>query len=492
MEASVLGLIAVALVLAVLLLRTRPQERSVYLNTLWLFLIGVSVEMLADFFGWATVMTVARITAAIAMIRLTGFFAFRLLLPALRRPLPRIVEDLAIVVIYIVYGFVQLRGMGVDISSLVTTSAILTAVIAFAMQDTLGNVLSGLAIQLDNSVQVGDWVKLDHVSGRVTDIRWRSTLIETRDWETVVVPNSLMMKASVAIVGRREGQPQQWRRTLTFQVDPGVPPARVISTLEDEMRELAIPNVARAPAARCILVGFDRGNLLYQLRYFLTDISEDDPTDSMVRVHLFATLQRAGIRVAEPQHTVHAVQRDEAHAANVRRRELSRRMQALAGIPFFASLPEAERVEIAERLQYAPFARGDVITKQGNTAHWLYMVAYGEAEVVYEGPQGAAQVIGRIGAGEIFGEMALISGEARGATVVAKTDVECYRLDRASFQELIGARPEIAEEVKRVMGVRSPDLERARTASALAGEGGREAEQRGLFDRLQRFLRLRA
>src|ERR1044071_1785815 len=363
MDASVLGLIAVALVLAVLLLRTRPQERPVYLNTLWLFLLGIGTEALADFFGRPTVMSVARVDAAIALIRLTGFFAFRLFLPATRRPLPRIVEDLAIVGIYIIYGFVQLRGMGVDVGSLVTTSAILTAVIAFAMQDTLGNVLSGLAIQLDNSVQVGDWVQLDHVSGRVIDVRWRSTLIETRNWETVVVPNSLLMKASVAIVGRREGQPQQWRRILTFSVDPRVPPARVISTLEDEMRELAIPNVARSPAARCILVGFDRGNLLYQLRYFLTDVAEDDPTDSMVRVHLFATLQRAGIRIAEPQHTVHAVQRDEAHAANVRRRELSRRMQALAGIPFFAALPDAERTEIAERLQYAPFARGDIITK---------------------------------------------------------------------------------------------------------------------------------
>ena len=492
MDTSSLWVIAVALVFAVLLMRSRPQERAVFLNTLWLFLFATIFEEAADFFGWPGVMTVSRVIAAIALIRLTGFFFFRLLLPAARRPLPRIVEDLAIVGIYIVYGFVQLRGMGVDISSLVTTSAILTAVLAFAMQDTLGNVLSGLAIQLDNSLQVGDWVQLEHVAGRVIDIRWRSTLIETRNWETVVVPNSQLMKASVAIVGRREGQPQQWRRILTFLVDPGVPPARVISTVEDEMRELAIPNVARTPAARCILYGFVQGNLQYQLRYFLTDIQEDDGTDSMVRVHLFATLQRAGIRIAEPQHTVHAVQRDEAHAATVRRRELSRRMQALSGIPFFASLPDAERTEIAERLQYAPFARGDVITKQGATAHWLYMVAYGEAEVVYEPPQGAPQVLGRIGTGEIFGEMALISGEARGATVVAKTDVECYRLDRASFQELVTARPEIAEEVKRVMGARSPDLERARAASALASDAGREAEQRGLFDRLQRFLRLRA
>jgi len=491
MEASVLGLIAVALVLAVLLLRTRPQERSVYLNTLWLFLIGISIELLADFFGWPTTMTISRVVAAIAMIRLTGFFAFRLFLPAVRQPLPRIVEDLAIVGIYIVYGFVQLRGMGVDVGSLVTTSAILTAVVAFAMQDTLGNVLSGLAIQLDNSVQVGDWVQLDHTSGRVIDIRWRSTLIETRNWETVVVPNSLMMKASVAIVGRREGQPLQWRRILNFMVDPGVPPARVISTVEDEMRELAIPNVARTPTARCILFGFQQGNLQYQLRYFLTDLAEDDATDSMVRVHLFATLQRAGIRVAEPQHTIHAVQRDEAHAETVRRRELTRRMQALANIAFFATLPEAERAEVADRLQYAPFARGDIITKQGNTAHWLYIVGYGEAEVVYEPPQGTPRVIGKVHAGEIFGEMALLSGEARSATVIAKTDVECYRLDRASFQDLLNTRPELAEEVKRVMGPRNTDLEKARAAFAMSGNGEPDERERTLMSRLQRLLRIR-
>jgi small-conductance mechanosensitive channel/CRP-like cAMP-binding protein len=491
MEASSLGLVAVALILAVLLMRTRPQERSVYLNTLWLFLVGFVVEALADYFGWATAMTVARVVAAIAMIRLTGFFAFRLLLPAVRRPLPRIVEDLAIVGIYVVYGFVQLRGAGLDLSSLVTTSAILTAVIAFAMQDTLGNMLSGIAIQLDNSVQIGDWVQLEHVSGRVVDIRWRSTLIETRNWETVVVPNSQLMKASVSIVGRREGQPQQWRRLLDFMVDPGVPPARVISLVEDEMSELQIPNVARTPAARCVLLGFQQGNLRYQLRYFLTDLAEDDGTDSMVRVHLFATLQRAGIRIAEPQHTIHAIQRDEAHAATVRRRELTRRMQALAGISFFASLSEAERSEVAEKLQYAPFARGDVITKQGNTAHWLYIVAYGNAEVVFEPAEGTPQVIGTVGAGEIFGEMALLSGEQRSATVVAKTDVECYRLDRASFQELIATRPQIAEEVKRVVGVRQNDLEQARAAFARSGNGGQKPPAPTLVGRLQRFLRIK-
>src|SRR5688572_29660593 len=159
-------------------------------------------------------------------------------------------------------------------------------------------------------------------------------------------------------------------------------------------------------------------------------------TDSMVRVHLFASLQRAGIRVAEPQRTVHAVQRDQAHAESVRRRELTRRIEALGAVPAFANLPEEKRADIAERLQYAPFARGDTITKQGNKAYWLYILAFGEAEVLFEPAGGPAQVIGTLQSGQFFGEMALLTGDARAATVVAKTDVECYRLDRASFQEI--------------------------------------------------------
>jgi len=490
------ALAVLALVLTVLLLRARPYERSVFLNTLSLFLIGLAGQGAAlllqslDFPAAAHgTYTVFRIVTAVALIRMFGFALFRLALPLLGKQPPRIIEDLAIIVVYVGYGFVQLRGAGVDLASLVTTSAILTAVIAFAMQDTLGNVLAGLAIQLDNSVQVGDWVRVDNLAGRVRDIRWRSTLLETRDWETVVIPNSMLMKQRVAILGRREGAPSQWRRTLDFMVDPGVPPARVIATLEDEMRELAIPNVARAPAPSVVLNGFEEGNLRYQLRYFLTEILEDDSTDSMVRVHLFATLQRAGIRVAEPQRTVHAIARDEAHAATVRRRELTRRMQILSGVSLLAGLSDNEKADLAEGLQYAPFARGDVITKQGNVAHWLYIVAFGEAEVLYEPPNGGmTRVVGTLRAGEFFGEMALVTGDARSATVIAKTDVECYRLERASFQALLAARPELAEEVKRVVGSRSTDLEHVRQASAGAGDGSREARTPNLLGRLRRFF----
>jgi small-conductance mechanosensitive channel/CRP-like cAMP-binding protein len=496
-ESEALYLTVVALLLTWALLRITPSERGVYLNTLWLFLIGVLGQAVAILLSSldipqaaATVHSVFRIVSAVALIRIGGFAAFRLLLPFIGRSSPRIVEDVVIVVVYVIYGFTQLRAAGVDLSSIVTTSAILTAVIAFAMQDTLGNLLGGLALQADNSVQVGDWVQLDTLVGRVRDIRWRSTLIETRNWETVVIPNSQLMKSRFAILGRREGSPLQWRRILNFMVDPGVPPARVIALVNEEMREVAIPNVASRPLPSCVLARFDEGNLCYQLRYFLTNLVEDDFTDSMVRVHLFASLQRAGIRIADPQRTIHAITRDEAHAETVRKRELTRRIEILRGIDLFSGLSDDDKDEIAERLQYAPFARGDVITKQGATAHWLYIIAFGEADVLYEPPGGSPRQVGSLHAGQFFGEMALFAGDVRHATVIAKTDVECYRLDRASVQGLLLSRPQIAEHVSRVVGSRRSAIDQAQEDFAAAANSTPAERQVDLLARIRRFFGL--
>jgi hypothetical protein len=269
-----------------------------------------------------------------------------------------------------------------------------------------------------------------------------------------------------------------------------VPPARVIATVNEEMRDVPINNVARAPAPQTVLHDFIHGNLQYELRYFLTDPLEDQMTDSMVRVHLFASLQRAGIRVAEEQRTVHGVARDQAHDDVVRKREITRRLDMLRGVDLFSVMSEDEMNEIAERLQYAPFARADVITKQGNVAHWLYIVAFGEVEVRYEPPHGAPQTISTLRAGQFFGEMALLTGEARAATVIALTDVECYRLDGKSFQGLLLRRPELAEAMARIINARKPDLDKVRDAFA-SQPSIAVVQQNDLLTRIRRFFGLR-
>lgn len=488
-------LIAIALALTALLYRTRPDERGTFRNTLALFgigLLGQAASLLlgnAEFLTAAEVLRAAfKLVAAIAVIRLSGFALFRTLLPALRLRLPRIIEDLVISAAYVLFAVIQMREAGVDLTGILTASAIMTGVLAFAMQESLGNVLGGLALQLENSIRVGDWVQVEHQIGRVTDIRWRSTSIETANGNTVVVPNSLLMKNRFELIGRREHAPVQTRRWIHFSIDPAEPPARVIAVVESAIQDTQIPNVARHPLPNCVLLGFEHGNLKYGLRYWLTDIAADDPTDSNVRVHLFTALQRVGWRVAEPQETLHNIEVNEQHRQVVHVREVQRRLHFLKNVDLFSTLSDEERRTVAERLQYAPFARGDVLTKQGNTSHWLYIIASGEVEVVVEGTQGERRTLGLLGAGCFFGEMGLMTGAPRTATVIARSDIECYRLDKAAFQDLLITRPALADEISRIVTAREPGLVSARH-DILEHAGTRQNEHQGeLLERIQRFF----
>lgn len=147
-----------------------------------------------------------------------GILLFEFLLPLCHVRIPRIIADIVITIGYIGWGLFRLYASGMALGEIVTTSAVITAVIAFAMQDTLGNLLAGVSIQLDNSIAIGDWLQVDTTCGRVVEINWRATTIETRNWETVVIPNSHLLKQRFTVLGRRRGEPLQWRRWVWFDL----------------------------------------------------------------------------------------------------------------------------------------------------------------------------------------------------------------------------------------------------------------------------------
>ena len=489
--------VAAAVALAALLWQLRPADRRSVGYT-----FGVFLACLAGQFG-AGILAARGLTAGassahelfvvgsgVALIRLAGLLLFRVLLPALRLQPPRIVEDIVVILAYIGFALVRLRLAGVDLSGIVATSAVITAVIAFSMQDTLGNILGGLALQLDSSIEVGDWIKVDEVVGRVADIRWRYTAIETKNGETIVMPNSLLMKGRFTVVWSPEQATQPWRRWIWFNVDYSAPPAHVIEAVEQSLAGADIASVARQPAPNCVLMEFGPSYGRYALRYWLTDPRADDPTDSAVRGHVLAALQRAGLRLAEPEYSVHMTKENEAHREAVRERELGRRLKALRGVGIFASFSEAELKALAGRLVYAPFAGGDAITRQGMVAHWLYILVEGEVEVWLE-QDGARRLLTSLPAGSVFGEMGMLTGEPRRATVTAKRDVECYRLDKAGFEDILHSRPAIAEEMAAILTERTMQLETAQQSlGAEAHARERQRRHASLLGKMRDFFRL--
>lgn len=480
---TALTLGAVACVMAIALFVRRPDDRKSLRNTLVLALVGTTGVLLtsmmrangigtyADFLREASLLL-----AGLAMIRLTGQFVFRVVLPFARLGPPRILEDLVVMAAYVVWGMVRLRLAGLDLSGIVATSAVITAIIAFSVQDTLGNILGGLALELDSGFEIGDWIRVDDISGRVVDIRWRSVSVETRNWETVIVPNSHMVRSKVVVLGRRLGQPVQLRRWIWFGVPLSAVPARVMSVVESTLRTASIPNVAPTPEANCVLMEFDRGYARYAVRYWLTDIERDDPTDAAVREHVLAALQRAGMRIAVPEEKVHLVTEDRLHADEVAEREVRRRWDAIRTIDLFQELTDDERRMVASRLEPAPFAAGDLITRQGAVAHWLYVLAEGAVEVNLEDDKGRRHGIARLDAPTVFGEMGLLTGEPRHATVVASTACECYRLRKSAFEEILLRRPQLAERMARILAQRQDNLDqKSRDLSSQVAERNRPA-----------------
>lgn len=150
---------------------------------------------------------ISSLLAGLVLVKIWGILLFQFLLPLCQIRIPRIIADIVITVGYIGWCLFRLYASGMALGEIVTTSAVITAVIAFSMQDTLGNLLAGVSIQLDNSIAIGDWLQVETTQGRVVEINWRATTIETRNWETVVIPNSHLLKQRFTVLGRRRDAP---------------------------------------------------------------------------------------------------------------------------------------------------------------------------------------------------------------------------------------------------------------------------------------------
>jgi len=497
-ESLPLSLMVVAIFL-LLHLFLREDRQSLF-NTIGFYLVCLFGQFVSGLLHAAELLRAADITrevfvigAGITVIRLWGLLIFRKVLPSFKLTLPRITEDIFVIIAYVAWFMVRLRYAGLDLSSILATSAVITAVIAFAMQDTLGNILGGLALQLDNSIEVGDWIKVDDISGKVVDIRWRSTLVETRNWETVVFPNSQLMKNKFVVLGRRTDQPVQWRRWVWFNVGLDAPPPKVITVVEEVIRHTDIPNVASNPQPNCVLMDMDdKGYARYALRYWLTDLVPDDPTDGLIRWHIMAALQRAGLKLAMDERGVHLTKENEKYEDALHQREVQVRLKSLRRVELFSSMTEDELKSLAERLRFAPFVRGNLITRQGDRqSHGLYVIIRGEAEVFLTSPGGERRVVNVLQKGDFFGEMALLTGAPRRASVLAKTDVECYRLDKEAFEEILQARPSIAEELSHILAVRTAQLDSAvQDINAVASRPDIAQSRNEILETIRRFFSL--
>lgn len=367
-------------------------------------------------------------------------------------PMPRIFRDILQLALYFLVALGTLSAAGVQPSSLIAGSALVTAVIGLSLQDTLGNLFAGLAIQAQRPFEVGDWVQLGEGPdplGRVTEINWRATKVLTNDRIEVVVPNANLARAPIRNFSKPTGL---LRRSVVVTAAYGFSPQHVREVLMACVRDT--PGVLADPAPSVIVQEFDPDGVRYALRFFVEEAEHVHPLDSAVRERIWYAFRRNGIGIPFPQRVVE-VRHTEDDAA-LRAARIDRHLASLRRVDLLAALPEPHLRELAGLLQTRRYAPDEIVLRRGEAGDELFIIEHGEVAVMND-----AVEVARLGKGMFFGEMSLMTGAKRTATVRATRDCALLVVDKASFQQVLHAEPSLAERISAILATRQEQLQEA-------------------------------
>ena len=359
-------------------------------------------------------------------------------------------------------------------AELVTTSAVSAVVLGFALQDTLGNAFAGLAIQSEKPFNVGHWVKVGEHEGRVAEVTWRATKLRTKSGNFVILPNNMVAKEPVV----NYSEPAEPTR-LYVEVGASylVSPTTVKSAIAEALRNC--PLVLAAPAADVVLAAFDASAITYRARFWIQDYETDERARDQVRTAIYFVFQRHRIEIPWPISVEYKAQLPEPDVESDRRQIDA----ALSNTDLIAPLSAEIREEIARSCRYASYANGEAIVHQDDDGQSMFIVAAGEVSVVVEPRR---DEVARISRGGYFGEMSLLTGEPRSATVLAVGDTSVIELNADLFRRLGAEHPAAIEQMALGAISRRADLERLKISTA----GVAAVEVNTLRARMKKFLHL--
>lgn len=396
---------------------------------------------------------------------------------------PSLVRDILQAIALVVITMAVLQTVGVNVAGLITTSAILTAIVGLALQNTIANLFAGLSLQVDRSIGVGDWVHIKDRIGRIVEIKWRSTLLVTRDGDNVILPNAMLLTNEVLNYSKPTREHRIWLRVgIAYRH----PPNEVRRTLLAAMHD--VPGVLATPAPSCFPSEFGDSAVVYALTYWIEDVQGEASIAGEIRTRIWYATQRAGIGIPYPTRSLYM--HAEPEAAPAEAEAVAERSAALARTEIFGPLETRERELLARHLKTQRFAAGENVIRQGDEGSSLYLVRTG-AIGVRLAVDGAEREVAALGPGQFFGEMSLMTGEPRRATCTAKEDTTCYVIEHEAIRERISANPHVAEVVSSVLGQRQSELEGERENLSAEAQARRAAENSSkVLARIRDFFNL--
>jgi small-conductance mechanosensitive channel/CRP-like cAMP-binding protein len=382
---------------------------------------------------------------------------------------PAIVQDVMMIVLFTVIGTVLMR------EQLLATSAVGAVVIGFALQDTLGNLFAGLAIQIEKPFSVGHWIAVAGNEGQVQEVTWRATKLRTKAGQFLIVPNSVISKESIL----NYSEPTVPTRV---EVEVGVsyqtPPNEAKRAIREALANA--PLVMREPQPQVVLQSFGSSAIDYRVQFWIEDYSVDTPARDQVRTNIWYSFRRRNIEIPWPIQIQY--ERDEEPVRTSV--HIAAAADRLASVDLFGPLSPEQRLSLSQAADEHLFAAGEAVVRQGDSGDSMFIVLDGRVRVLIE-PSG--QEVAVIGPGGFFGEMSMLTGDARTATVRAIEDSHVLEIEAEDIRHLAIVHPTLIEHITSVVAQRRAGLSEAQSSAATSGSA---QTRRTLLTRIQKFLRL--
>lgn len=396
---------------------------------------------------------------------------------------PALLESVVVVVLYAVGGGLIVRHLfGIELTPFLATSAVVGAVVGLALQDTLGNLFAGIALHSEAPFRVGDWVRVGDRDGQVEQVSWRAMRLRTWDGDTLTVPNNEVARHTLL----NYSLPREPHTRLLFVgVSYQTPPNKVISVLRSLLSQ--VEGLPAQPEPRVRMLAYGESSITYEVRYPFAGYEDYRRVEGEILRLIWYHFRRHGIEIPFPIRNVYLHQPPTGtEAGEVGTRRIER---ALRQIDLFRPLSDEELRSVAARCRRLHYAARERIIEEGASGDSFFVIDRGEVDVS-KVLGGRPRTLARLMEGQFFGEMALLTGEQRTASVVAATDVELITIDRSGFRAVLVHNPAIAEDISTILSERRDALSQAEgdVTARLTTEGSRQHLRESILSRMRAFF----
>lgn len=423
------------------------------------------------------VLWMALVIAVVRMV--TRLLLSSVLRGAVHAEITSLAKTVLSIIIYIVAFFIifQSQYPGIELAPLFTGSAILGIVVGLALQDTLGNLFAGLAMQADQPFQVGDVIEISNRGGGVVEsVSWRGVRIRTFQNKLLVISNAVLGRETIEVAPQNNLN----ARLVTFSTVFTDSPAKTTQVIREAVRQ--VDNVSQKIRPIVRIRRLAESGLEWEIKYWPENYAKYNDTDSQIRQRIWYAFQREGLTFPFPTRTIY----NEALAAPVDADDLIHSAtEHLSHVPIFAPLSGAEIDKLAKASSRRVFAPGEMIVRKGQEGGSMFIIVRGAVSVQLPGAEGP-RTVNNLSANDFFGEMSLLTGEPRSANVVAEEETDVLQIRKSAIKPLFEANPDLMHAISLIV-----DERRKLLVEEVTKAKETEAPEPGVMQSIRKFFGLK-